>query len=279
MVDASRLISQLLTDGTQRIEAVSDSPLLDCQLLICHIIGKGREWLYSHADETLAESQAETYATLLARRERGEPLAYITGSRHFWRRDFRVTPATLIPRPATELLVETILARRGKAALQVLDLGTGSGAIAISLAAERPAWSVTAVDRSAAALVVAAGNAVDLKNIRFCQGHWCDGLAPDRFDIIVSNPPYVANADPHLKALTFEPQDALKAGMDGLDCVREIVQPGYDCLRRNGLLMIEHGYDQQAEVAQLFADAGFSSIECLTDLGSVPRAVLGLKHA
>lgn len=277
MVDHNRVISQLLAEGTQRIETVSDSPLLDCQLLLCHSIDKGREWLYSHADEALTITQAETFETLLSRRERGEPLAYITGHRYFWQREFRVTPATLIPRPETELLVETLLLRRAGSPLQVLDLGTGSGAVAISLAAERPAWQVIAIDSSASALAVAAGNAAELDNIGFQLGHWCEGLDQNSFDIIVSNPPYVADTDPHLEALAFEPADALKAGADGLDCICEIVPAGYDCLKGNGLLMIEHGYDQQDEVAQLFADAGFLGIECLTDLGGVPRAVLGTK--
>lgn len=273
----SESIASLITRDAHRLEAVSASPLLDCQMLMGYVLGKDRSWLYAHDHENLTAPQRRSYESLLARRTAGEPVAYLTGHREFWNRRFIVSPATLIPRPETELLISTLLDRFDNAARTVVDLGTGSGNIAISLAAERPAWQVTGTDVSEAALKIAAENSVGLSNVHWRQARWCAGLEPASVDILVSNPPYIRADDPHLKYLTFEPRDALASGTDGLEAIREIVVTGYDCLKPGGCLMLEHGYDQQEAVQELMQAQGYRNIERFTDLDGTPRAVLGLR--
>jgi len=270
-------VSEVMMQAKQRLESVSDSPLLDCQIILGHVMDRPRNWLYAHGDDDLTERQAACFQALVDRRTAGEPVAYITGTRAFWKRDFRVSPGVLIPRPETELLIETVLELLNASPQAVVDLGTGSGIIAVSLAAERPDWQVTGIDRSTAALEVATSNGADLGNLTFQQGNWCEGLGVESIDVIVSNPPYVREDDPHLTALAFEPATALVSGPDGLRDLTEIVSQSYDCLVAGGLLAVEHGYDQQVEVIALFETNGFEKISGRQDLEGTPRIVTGFK--
>lgn len=267
-------VGALVTRDAIRLESVSASPLLDCQIIACHILGRNRAWLYAHDDSSFSDLQRSCYDSLINRRLAGEPVAYLTGEREFWDRSFRVSPATLIPRPETELLVTTLLERFDNSPRIVADLGTGSGAIAVCLAVERPGWQVTGIDSSKDALRIAEENGRGLQNLEFREGHWCRGLRPGSVDIIVTNPPYVREGDPHLAFLSFEPRGALTAGKDGLVAIREIIDSGYDCLRAGGCLMTEHGYDQQRDVVSLMTARGYREIEVFADLDGTPRAVL-----
>lgn len=259
-------VRRLLADATQRLGA-----RIDAELLLLHVLGKPRSWLIAHADDVLDPPLVEAYEGLLARRQVGEPVAYIVGRRGFWSLDLEVTPATLIPRPETELLVELALERlpRGDEA-RVADLGTGSGAIALALAHERPHVRVIATDASAAALAVASRNAVRLGigNVTFMQGDWLAPLGDQRFDLIVSNPPYIEANDPHLAQgdLRFEPIGALASGRDGLDDIRRIVEDARAHLVPQGWLLFEHGWDQGPAVQLLLRDAGYADVFTAQDL-------------
>ncbi len=216
---------------------------------------------------------------LPAARRGGEPVAYILGQQGFWKIDLEVAPHTLIPRPDTELLVETALELQPASPAKVLDLGTGTGAIALALASDRPAWQVTAVDRveEAAALAERNRQRLGLGNAQVRVSHWFDSLAGERFDLIVSNPPYIAAADPHLVAgdVRFEPSSALVAGADGLDDLRVIAAQAPAHLLPGGWLLLEHGYDQAAAVRALLAEQGFIEVASRTDLGGHERITLG----
>ena len=253
---------------------------IDAELLLAHCLGRSRAWLYAHADQAVDEQQADAYAGLVKRRMRGEPVAYICGQSGFWSLDLRVTADTLIPRPETELLVALALSRLqpGQPA-DILDLGTGSGAIALAIASERPACAVVAVDASSAALAVAADNARRLKlgNVVFEHGDWYAGLGDRRFDVIVSNPPYIADNDAHLGRgdLRFEPRTALASGPDGLNDIRRIVAGAHRHLRPGAWLLIEHGWDQGEAVRGLFAEQGFTEIIIERDLEQRDRVTMG----
>ncbi len=252
----------------------------DAALLLAHALGKPRSWLFAHADDVLGEADLARFDGLLARRVAGEPVAYLTGARGFWTLDLAVTPATLIPRPETELLVELALARLPvDAPLRVADLGTGSGAIALSLAKERPRARVVATDASPEALEVARGNTVrnGIGNVAFRLGSWLAPLAGECFDLIASNPPYIADGDPHLSQgdLRFEPAMALSCGPDGLDAIRIIVRDAPACLRPGGWLLLEHGWDQGEAVRALLAEAGFVDAATARDLEGRDRITLG----
>ncbi|WP_046657690.1 peptide chain release factor N(5)-glutamine methyltransferase [Lysobacter capsici] len=252
-------IDALLREARQRMDAA------DAELLVCHALGKSRSWLFAHADEVLDDTQAQEVRELIARRADGEPVAYLTGSRGFWRFDLRVTPATLIPRPETERLVELALQRLPESgALTLADLGTGSGAIALALAMERPSARVIAVDVSAQALEVARGNAaaLGLGRVEFRQGDWFAPLAGERFDLIASNPPYIESDDPHLRQgdLRYEPASALASGEDGLDAIRTIAREAPSHLRPGGWLLIEHGWMQGEAVRALLQSAGLMEV-------------------
>ncbi|MGV6815800.1 MAG: peptide chain release factor N(5)-glutamine methyltransferase [Thiotrichales bacterium] len=260
----------------------SDSPRLDAELLLAHVLGQPRSYLYTWPERKPESAQVQQYHALIARRQRGEPIAYLLNQREFWSLELSVNPSVLIPRPETELLIETLLSRALPAETELLDLGTGSGAIALALAKERPGWRITATDSSQEALATAQDNArrLGLNRISFLCGHWFEALAEQQFDIIVSNPPYIAAADPHLKTgdVRFEPLSALSAGIDGLNDLREIIKKAPAHLKSRGLLIVEHGYDQGAEVAALFAGSGFDSIASLKDLGGRSRATIGEKY-
>ncbi len=249
---------------------------LEAQCLAAHGLKVARAWLIAHDDHCLSPRQYEDLQGLLQRRLDGEPIAYILGRRAFYDLELVVTPAVLIPRPETELLVEAALARLSpKTPCRILDLGTGSGAIALALAYQRPQAQVTAVDRCAQALAVARANAqrLSLNNVRFLQSNWYAGLDAERFDLIVANPPYVAEDDPHLRQgdLRFEPPEALRAGPDGLADIRAIVASAPEHLRPGGWLLLEHGHDQATACQALLTAAGFETIFTLADLAGLPR--------
>ncbi|MBK1680620.1 peptide chain release factor N(5)-glutamine methyltransferase [Rhodocyclus tenuis] len=252
---------------------------LDARLLLEHVAGCTHATLIASPERPLAAAAAAQLAALVERRAGGEPLAYLVGSAGFYGLVFQVSPAVLIPRPETELLVELALKHVAElpanvAAPRLLDLGTGSGAIAVSLAARLPQAAVSAVERSPAALAIARGNAVSNGvSVAFHQGDWFAPLAGERFDIVVANPPYVAAGDPHLaqNGLPFEPQEALSDGSDGLACLRAIVAAAPQHLVADAWLLLEHGYDQAAAVRALLNEAGFVEVASHRDLAGIER--------
>ena len=258
--------------------AVSDTPQLDCQLLLAHTLGTSRAWLLAHREHMLTRQEYACFIGLVGRRTAGEPVAYMTGTRDFWKRSFKVSPATFIPRPETELLVETVLNQVSPQGCTLVDLGTGSGAIAISLAEERPGWQLTGVDDSLQALHIAQQNGQALPNLGWVAGSWGHCLRRGSVDIVVSNPPYLRADDRrHLGNLAFEPLTALVAGPSGLDAIRAIAVQGFDCLRPGGRLFLEHGYDQQPQVCRLLQQAGFSQLESLADMQHLDRVVTAVR--
>lgn len=254
---------------------------LEINLLFQHVLGVNRAWLITHENDELSVSQQATVEALLKRRLAGEPIAYILGFREFYGLPLKTTPATLIPRPDTETLVEAVLDKIPQSeSLKVLDLGTGTGAIALAIAQNRPNAQVTAVDFSAEALSVAQENAqnLGLVRVRLMQSDWFSSLKGEKFDVIVSNPPYIAENDTHLKQgdLRFEPITALASGEDGLNDIRRIIQEAPNYLNPHGWLMLEHGYDQAEKVAELLKSSGFSQISHTQDLAGIQRVTLGL---
>ncbi|OBU56448.1 peptide chain release factor N(5)-glutamine methyltransferase [Stenotrophomonas maltophilia] len=277
-------LRQVVADASARLGGVDARH--EAELLLLHVLERPRSWLFAHATDPLAANDQAAFEALLARRVAGEPVAYLTRRRGFWTLDLEVDPATLIPRPETELLVELALERLPPdQALQLADLGTGSGAIALALASERPRAQVLATDASPGALAVAARNAArhELDNVRFAEGghDWYAPLQGVRFDLIASNPPYIASNDPHLEQgdLRFEPSTALASGMDGLDDIRRIVDGGQAHLRPGGWLLIEHGWDQGAAIRALFEATGFAEVQTVQDLEQRDRITLGRRPA
>ncbi len=273
-------IAELLQQAATRLADVSDSPRLDAELLLCHALGCERSYLFTWPEREPETSQCDAFEVLLARREKGEPVAHILGRREFWSLELAVTADTLIPRPETELLVEAALARIPRdAEWQIADLGTGSGAIALAIASERPACRVVAVERSAGALAVARENAqrLGIGNVEFLAGDWFEPLAGRQFQMIVSNPPYIASADPHLQQgdVRFEPASALVSGDDGLDDIRYLITKAKNFLVSPGWLLLEHGHDQGASVITLLRDAGYQDTEILMDLLGNDRVGIG----
>ncbi len=257
----------------------SPSERLDAELLLAAAIGKSRSFLHTWPERIVSSEAAETFAGYLQRRRAGEPVAYILGQQGFWKLDLEVAPHTLIPRPDTELLVEAALELQAATPAKVLDLGTGTGAIALALAHDRPAWQVTAVDRVDEAVALAERNRqrLGLGNVQVLVSHWFGALGGQRFDLIISNPPYIAVADPHLAAgdVRFEPSSALVAGADGLDDLRLIVDQAPEHLLPGGRLLLEHGYDQAEAVRRLMTERGFAEVESRRDLGGHERITLG----
>ncbi|NUR22017.1 peptide chain release factor N(5)-glutamine methyltransferase [Frateuria sp.] len=268
-------LRHLLADAAARL-----GDRAEADILLGHVLGTPRSWLIAHADDALADSDVAAFAALVARREAGEPVAYLTGRRGFWTLELEVDPATLIPRPETELLVELALARLpAGGSPRVLDLGTGSGAIALAIARECPHARVTATDASAAALVVARRNAGRnrIANVAFVHGDWLAPLVGERFELIVSNPPYIATDDPHLAQgdLRFEPASALASGPDGLDDIRRIVAGARTHLAPGGWLLFEHGWDQGAAARALLEGAGYGEVFTAQDLEGRDRVTGG----
>lgn len=275
-----RTIAQLL--AASRLPD-SDTPTLDIELLLAHVLGKSRSYLLTWPERELTEAQLVAFDALLQRRLRGEPVAYLLGNQGFWSLELRVSPDTLIPRPDTERLVEVALELGPPHAARVLDLGTGTGAIALALAAERSQWQVTGVDRMPGAVALAETNRSQLKlsNARFLTSDWFSALTGQRFELIVSNPPYIAADDPHLQQgdVRFEPASALVSGADGLDDIRYIIDtvPGY--LTPGGWLLLEHGWQQADAVRALLTQAGFAAVQSWRDLGGQQRVSGGRRHA
>ena len=257
----------------------SPTARLDAELLLAAVLGKPRSYLRTWPEHEPGAEQLAAFAALLERRRMGEPVAYLLGHQGFWSLDLEVAPHTLIPRPDTELLVETALQLAPATPQRVLDLGTGSGAIALALASERGGWQVIGVDRIAEAVALAERNRQRLKlgNAEFRQSSWFDGLAGERFGLILSNPPYIAADDRHLGEgdVRFEPLSALVAGVDGLDDIRQIIAQAPRHLQAGGWLLLEHGYDQAEAVRELLAAAGFTAVDSRRDLGGHQRISLG----
>jgi release factor glutamine methyltransferase len=274
-------VKQALADARKQLAAHVDVAQLEAQLLLGFVLQQSSTWLIAHDDEDLTDTQFTRFQKLIKQRLKGQPVAHLVGERAFWTLNLAVTTDTLIPRPETELLVETALTLfKAEQPIQLLDLGTGSGAIALAIASERPAWSITATDQSLAALNIARQNAEQhgLKNIHFETGNWFDALTSGaRFDAILSNPPYIACDDQHLDEgdVRFEPREALASGQDGLNDIRVIVLQSINHLNTNGWLLFEHGYDQGAAARKLMQENGFINIKTLRDLNGLDRLTFG----
>lgn len=274
----SPTVRRLLTDAARRLPG--DEARAEAERLLAHALGVGPTWLYLHGDDSPAADAAVEFGRLVERRIAGEPVAYLLGHRGFWRFDLQVSPATLIPRPETERLVELALERLPTDRdVRAADLGTGTGAIALAIASERPRTTVVAVDASADALAVAQANAraLGLERIGFCQGDWLAPLAGQRFHLIASNPPYIADDDAHLQQgdLRFEPRSALASGRDGLDDIRKIAADAPAHLFPGGWLLVEHGWDQGDAVRAIFQANGLAAVETVQDWEQRDRVTLG----
>jgi release factor glutamine methyltransferase len=273
-------VGRCLLDGVRRLSAAASlseslTNVLDAELLLAHALGADRARLKSHPELAVPDEQRSAYERSIERRASGEPIAYIVGYRDFWTLRLAVTPAVLVPRPETELLVERALALRDAEAARVCELGTGSGAVALALAHERPAWHLTATDASTEALAVARTNATThgFSGIEFVLGEWFAPLDGRVFDLVISNPPYIAASDPVLQRapLAFEPRVALTPGADALSCLRNIIQAAPEHLTAGGWLLLEHGPDQVAEVARMLVARGFGHVRSHTDLAGHDR--------
>ena len=275
-------IAQTLQHAALALDRYSDSPRLDAELLLGKLLGQPRSGLIARADEPVAAASEHAFADLIEARRGGAPVAYLTGSREFWSLPLTVTPAVLVPRPETELLVELALQLAGstRAECSVLDLGTGSGAIALALASERPRWRITGVDVSPPALEIARRNARDLglSHLDWRLGSWFEPVAGGRFDLILANPPYVAAGDPALETLRAEPAIALAAGPTGLEGLAAIAAAAASHLHERGWLLLEHGSTQAPDVVRLLERHGFSHIRSHLDFSGRPRVTLGTLH-
>lgn len=267
---------QQITIAQALYQARLDIAAIDARMLLQSVLSVSHAHLIAHSNQELTLEQTQEFYLLVSRRADGEPIAYLVGEREFYSLNFKVTPAVLIPRPETELLVDLALERTfTDRPCKVLDLGTGSGAVAIAIAKRRPLASIVAVDSSVDAIVIARMNAeyLDTANVHMVASDWFNGVAGEEFDLIVSNPPYVADGDPHLDQgdLRFEPRMALTAGGDGLDCIRSIITSATTHLVAGGWLLLEHGYDQAEVCCQLLREAGFSGVFSRPDLAGVMR--------
>jgi release factor glutamine methyltransferase len=272
----STTIAAAIDAAARTLTPGSPTPRLDAEVLLHHAGGLSRTDAMTQPQRPLSESVRREFAALIERRQRGEPIAYITGRREFWSLDIEVSPATLIPRPETELLVEQALARIPlEEPSRIADLGTGCGAIALAIAHERPQARVIAIDSSDAALEIARANAESLgvASIEFHLGEWFAPVENQRFDIVVSNPPYLRADDPHLRAgdLRFEPRAALVAGTEGLEAIRAIAGTARAHLATGGWLLLEHSFDQAADVRAILDRAGYRQIRSYKDLAGHER--------
>jgi len=274
-------IEEILKSAERQLALCSDSPRLDAEILLAFILKKNRSYFHAFPEVVPDDADQQQFERLLSQRLEGHPIAHLTGSREFWSLDLTVNHHTLIPRPDTELLIEFVLQQFTQQALKVADLGTGSGAIALALASEKPDWEITATDQSDAALKVAQANAkkLELNNVRFHQGSWFQPLTENNYDLIISNPPYIPANDPHLTRgdVRFEPDSALVSGKDGLDDIRQLITIAPDYLTNNGWLILEHGYDQKQEIKALFEAASYQQIIQKDDYAGNPRMTAGQK--
>lgn len=265
--------------GRKQLQGKSDSAALDVRLLLCHTLQIDELVLFREPQEAVSEAEATHFRELILRRESGEPVAYLLGHQAFYGAEFVVTPATLIPRPDTELLIDITLEQLpAEQSLSLVDLGTGSGVIAITLARLRPNWQLLATDCSAEALAVARQNAErqQVTNIRFQQANWLVGIH-EAFDAILSNPPYIAAGDPHLTDLHYEPASALVADDNGMADYQALIPQAKERLKPNGLLAVEHGATQATALNHLLVNAGYCHIHCYNDLANLPRLTTALK--
>ena len=275
-------VTEILKRAARTLAPHSDSPRLDAELLLGEVLGVARSALIVRSAERLAGDSLRDYQRLLERRMQGAPIAYLTGTREFWSLPLKITPAVLVPRPETESLVERALELvPPEEACTILDVGTGSGAVALAIAAERPRARVTGVDVSAAALEVAGENAraLALPNIEWRLGSWFEAVAGERFDLIVSNPPYIADGDPALKMLIAEPALALVGGPTGLEALATIIAGAALHLKPCGSLLLEHGSDQHPKVARLLERHGFTGVRSHADYSGTPRVTSGTLHS
>lgn len=274
------MISHAIQFGrTQCAKGGSETALLDAQLLLQQVLGCDRQYLYMHPEQILSETQWQQFRELVELRRQGQPLAYLTGQREFWSLPLEVNPSTLIPRPDTEILVEHALHLELPPTARVLELGTGTGAIALALASERPDWQIIAVDKIAEAVELAQRNAdrLDLPNVQIMLSDWFSALSGQLFDLVVTNPPYIDPSDPHLQQgdVRYEPHSALVAADNGLADIRYIIQHGPKVLLSNGWLMIEHGFSQGSKVREIFSETGYEKVNTLTDYASLDRVTYG----
>lgn len=282
-MNALRIADALARDTHHVIQALGLSATearIEVQMLMAAALQVQRAYLIAHADEIMPSRPAACYQGCVKRRLEGEPIAYILGEKEFFSLVFKVSPAVLIPRPETELLVELALSHiPANTPCRVLDLGAGSGAIAIAIAKQRPRATIVAVDNSSGALAIARENTVKLtvSNVQFLQSDWYEGVVCQEFDIIVSNPPYICAGDPHLAQgdLRFEPINALVAGQSGLDAINTIIAGARAHLRQNGKLLLEHGYNQEKLCGNLLYEAGFNKVYRYPDLAGIPRLISG----
>jgi release factor glutamine methyltransferase len=275
-------VAASLQMGVRTLQSHSDSPRLDAEILLCKVLDVSRTALIARSDELVPDDGRQAYEKLIARRVRGAPISYLTGSREFWSLELTVTPDVLVPRPETELVVELALALCPlDQTHSVLDLGTGSGAIALAIAAERPSVRITGIDISAPALAVAMQNSrkLDLPHVQWRVGSWFDAVPGERFDIIVANPPYVASGDPALTKLAAEPLLALASGPTGLEALAAIIDRAARHLNPRGWLLLEHGSTQADQVAGMLDAQGFSGIRSHHDYSGKPRVTLGTVHS
>lgn len=276
MTTSACVLAAALGEAIRELASASPSPRLDAEALLIHVCSLTRTELVIRADEALTGTQLHEYLRLVERRRHGEPIAYIVGMREFWSLPLAITPAVLIPRSETELLVERALARiPHDRECTVADLGTGSGAIALAIASERPRAQITATDVSADALHIAERNTqkLGIGNVAITAGDWFDALTNKLFDVIISNPPYIRANDPHLDQgdVRYEPRTALVGGPDGLDAIRYIADNARARLQPGGWLLLEHGYDQADAVASVLQRAGFNQWSCYPDLSGHAR--------
>ncbi|MGD9152113.1 MAG: peptide chain release factor N(5)-glutamine methyltransferase [Gammaproteobacteria bacterium] len=274
-------ISMALKDAvTQFVN--SPTPALDAEILLEHVLHQTKAYLYVNPDKVLTPAQHQRFVNLVEQRAQGVPIAYITGHQGFWDLVLLVTKDVLIPRPETELLIEIALQLfPADKSCVVADLGTGSGAIALAIAHARPNWQLIAMDNSTAAIAIAKKNAdhLELKNVSFILGDFCESLPDYQFDLIVSNPPYIAENDSHLRQgdVQFEPREALVAGKDGLDAIRKIAAISLEYLQPGGYLLLEHGFDQAQQVRDILANCGYQNPVTKQDLAGHPRASMCVK--
>lgn len=273
-------IQFLLDNAKTRLAINSDSAVLDAEVLMCHVLKKPRTYLRAWPDRTLTASETEAYRRLIELRHEGQPIAYITGQKEFWSRDFIVTPDVLIPRPDTEILIELALKLIPEhQPTKIIDLGTGSGIIATTLAAERPLAEIVATDLSLAALDCARANAArhNTNNVRFIHSNWFNALPDSRFGLIISNPPYISEDDPHLQQgdLRFEPLSALQSLDNGLSDINRIATEARNHLNPGGHLLIEHGYNQEHSLQKLFIELNYHRVVTHKDYAGQPRVTLG----
>ena len=272
-------VAELLESGTRSIGDASDTPDVDARVLLQALLRRNHAWLIAHGDETVEPGMVRPFHDWVKRRSRSEPVAYITGRKAFWTLDLKVTPDVLVPRPETEFLVQRGLERIPLTeSVFVADLGTGSGAIGLSIAAQRPLCKVVATDSSEAALKIAEQNKGrhGLRNIAFRRGNWYEPLGRELFSLVICNPPYVPWSH-YEAALTYEPRDALFSGDRGIDALEIVIGGAGRHLEAGGWLLVEHGFDQKAEVQGLFRSSGFDSIASLDDFAGHPRVTEGRK--